>query len=200
MAEKSKGDKFPLLIYRRWAKMLRLPALLIALVSGFIWWVSPQHPLFEKGALVFIVIAVIGALVFLYSILATRAAYVQCFPNFVKIRIPFFTLAVSYARILQVRPIEYHSQLPVGSMKRPQARLLEPFLGRTVILLELNGFPTSERRLRFWLPWFMFASEVTGFVLVVKDWMALSRQISVFSDRWVARRQMRRRPTIGRLR
>jgi len=200
MAKAHKGDKFPLLIYRRWAKMLRLPGLLIAIASGVTWWFSPQHPLLEEYAWVFIIIGVVGALVFLYSILAHRAAYIQCFPNYIRVRTPFSSFAISYGRVLQVRPIEFYTQLPIGKMKRTQTRLLEPYLGHTAILLELNGFPTSERRLRTWLPWFMFASDVTGFLLVVQDWMALSRQISVFSDAWVARRQARQRPMIGRMR
>jgi hypothetical protein len=44
----------------------------------------------------------------------------------------------------------------------------------------------------------MFARDAVGFVLVVNDWMAVSRQISVFSDYWTARRQARQRRTIGR--
>jgi hypothetical protein len=42
----------------------------------------------------------------------------------------------------------------------------------------------------------MFATEVTGIVLVVDDWMALSRQITTYSDRWITRRQARRRSSI----
>ena len=194
MADKSRGDKFPLLIYRRWAKMLRLPALLIAIASGVAWWFAPDILLLAGHDWVPIVIGVIGAIIFFYSLLAQRASYMQCLPNYVKIRTPFSPVAVSYRRILQVRPIEFHSQFSPAKLNRSQRRLLHPFLGHTAILLELRGFPTGERRLRMWLPWFMFAAEVTGFVLVVEDWMALTRQISTCSDRWVARRQARQRP------
>lgn len=197
MAEESRGDKFPLLIYRRWARMLRLPSLLIAVLCGVAWWYAPQIPLLADREWVAIVIGAVGALIFFYSLLARRAAYVQCLPNYVKIRTPFLSVAVSYKRVLQVRPVEFHSQLSVADMNRSQRRLLSPFLGRTVILLELNSFPTGERRLRTWIPWFMFAAEATGFVLVVEDWMGLSRQLGVFSDRWVTRRQERQRSRYG---
>jgi hypothetical protein len=196
MANKSKGNKYPLLIYRRWAKMLRWPSLLIAVASGIAWWLAPNQPLFSEKRWIFIVIGSIGLFIFLYSLLAFRAAYVQCLDNYVKIRTPFLTVAVSYKRMLQVRPVQFHSQLPLAKLKRPQLRLLEPYLGYTVLLMELNGFPVSERRLRRWLPWHMFGNDVAGFVLVVEDWMALSRQISVFTDHWTARRQASQRHRI----
>ncbi len=197
MAEKSKGEKFPLLIYRRWSKMLRLPALLIAVSSGAVWRFAPNDTPLAGNEWGLIVLSGVGALIFIYSLWARQTAYVQCFPSFVKIRTPFLSVAISYQRIIQVRPVEFHSELPLGDLKRTQLRLLEPFLGQTIILLELKRYPVGEGRLRSWLPWFMFASKVTGFLLVVEDWMALSRQMSIFSDRWVARRQARQRASIG---
>lgn len=198
MNGESKGNKYPLLIYRRWARMLRLPSLLIAIAGAVMWRFAPDDPLLADRAWAFIVIGVVGALIFFYSLLARQAAYVQCLPDFLRIRTPFLPVTISYRRILQVRPIEFHSQLSLPKMKSTQRRLLDPFLGRTVILLELQGFPVGERRLRTWLPWFMFGSEVTGLVLVVGDWMALSQQISVFSDHLSARRRARQRPPMGR--
>jgi len=197
MAEQTPGDKFPLLIYRRWARMLRLPGLLIAVASGAVWWFAPNDPLLAERDWVFIVLGLVGGLIFLYSLWVRQMAYVRCYPDYLKIRTPFMAVAISYKRILQVRPVEFHMQLPLSKMKRTQRRLLEPFLTQTVIVLELRQFPTSERRLRTWLPWFMFASQVTGFVLVTNDWMTLSRQVSAFSDRWTVRRQAQQRPSTG---
>jgi hypothetical protein len=199
VARKSRGEKFPLLIYRRWAKMLRLPGLLIAVSAGVVWWFAPDYPLLADNQWALIALGVIGALIFFYSLYARQAAYVQCLPRYVKIRTPFMSVAVSYRRIRQVRPVEFHTQLPLSDLKSTQRRLLQPFLPQTIILLELNRFPTSERRLRTWVPWFMFAADVRGFLLVVDSWMDLSRQISVFADRWITDRQARHRPAAGRM-
>jgi hypothetical protein len=182
------GDKFPLLIYRRWAKMLRLPSLLVAIASGVAWWYAPSIPLLADHDWTTIVIGVVAALIFFYSLLAHRAAYVQCLPDYFKIRTPFLPVAVSYKRILQARPVEFHTQFSLSKMGRPRRRLVEPYLGRTTVLLEMRNLPGREGWLRRWLPWYMFASQVTGFVLVVEDWMALSQQIESFSDRWTTRR------------
>jgi hypothetical protein len=197
MADESKGIKFPLLVYRRWARMLRSPSLLIVIVCGVAWWYAAEIPLLADYDWAPLAIGGVGLLIFFYSLLARQASYVQCLPNYVKIRTPFMSVVISYRRVLRVKPTEFHSQLSLGDLNSSQRRLLNPFLGRTVILLELNSFPVSERRLRTWIPWFMFATEATGFVLVVDDWMALSQQLTVFTDRWVARRQERQRPRGG---
>ena len=197
MAESSQGKKFPLLIYRRWAKMLRVPSLLVIVASAAAWWYAPQNELVENTEWLFLVIAAVTGVIFIYSLLAGRSAYVQCLPDYLRVRTPFLSVAISYQRILQVRPITFRSQLDLAKMKSPRRRMVQPFLGYTALLLELRGFPVSERRLRTWLPWFMFATEVTGLVLVIEDWMALSRQITTFSDRAIARRQERQRPQIG---
>ncbi len=196
MAKKNKGDKFPLLIYRRWAKTLRWPSFFIFLISGAALWFDLESSVISDRVWLFYVMAGIGLLIFAYSVYAQRASYVQCFPNYIRIRTPFLPVAVSYKRVLQVRPVDFHTQLP-AKLRSPQMRLLEPYLGRTVILLELTAFPVKETRLRRWLPWYMFARDVTGFVLVVEDWMALSRQIGGFSDRWIVRHRARPRPIFG---
>jgi hypothetical protein len=196
MAKKTKGDKFPLLVYRRWARMLRWSSFFIFLISAAALWFDLDASLISGRVWLFYIAAGVGLLIFVYSVYAYRASYVQCFTNYVRIRTPFLAVAVSYKRVLQVRPVDFHTQLP-AKLRSPQMRLLEPYLGRTVILLELSAFPVKESRLRRWLPWYMFARDVTGFVLVVEDWMALSRQIGGFSDRWIARHRTRPRPIFG---
>jgi len=200
MAESSQGKKFPLLIYRRWAKMLRAPSLLVVVASVAAWRYAPQNELVEGTEGLFLVIATVMGVVFVYSLLAGRSSYVQCLPDYVRICTPFLSVAIAYPRILQVRPITFRSQLDLSKMKSPRRRMVQPFLGYTALLLDLRGFPVSERRLRTWLPWFMFATEVTGLVLVVEDWMALSQQITSFSDRALTRRQAHQRPQVGRRR
>ena len=68
MAGKDQGEKFPLLIYRRWARMLCLPSLLIAVASGVAWWFAPDISLLADHDWVPIVIGLVGALIFVYSL------------------------------------------------------------------------------------------------------------------------------------
>jgi hypothetical protein len=190
--QKKRGDKFPLLIYQRWGKMLRMPSLLTAIVSSAAWWYAPSVPDLQGRDWAFLAIAIISALIFIYSLLARRAAYVQCRSDHLRVRTPFLPLAVSYKRILGAKPVEFHSQLP-PKMSGPQRRLLQPYLGRTIVLLELRGLPGSKRQLRLWLPWYMFARQITGLLLPVEDWMTLSQQIVSFADRWTTSRLDRQR-------
>ncbi len=193
MKKKNRGDKFPLIAYQRWGKMLRAPSLLISITCGVAWWYAPTNPELQGRDWTFLVIAIIGALIFSYSLLARRAAIVQCRADHLMIRTPFLPLAISYKRILRVTPVEFHSQLSLPKMSRPRRRLLQPYLGRTTVLLEMRGLPFSKRQLRLWLPWYMFAKQVTGLVLLTDDWMTLSQQITSYSDRWTTARLERQR-------
>lgn len=193
MTEKkqTRGDRFPLLVYQRWGKMLRTPSLLIAIASFVTWWFIPPDEGLDGVAWALLAIGAIGLIIFFYALLARRAAYVQCTSQYLKIRTPLMPVAISYARILQVRPNDFNQQFSRGDLKSSQRRLVEPFFGKTVLVMELKAFPMKERSLRLWLNRFMFATNVTGFVLLVEDWMALSRQISMHLDQWVARRQQK---------
>jgi hypothetical protein len=193
MTKKNRGKKFPLLVYQRWGKMLRAPSLLIAIASGISWWYAPTNPELQGREWTFLIIAIIGVLIFIYSLLARRAAYVQCRANHLMIRTPFLPLAISYKRIIKTRSVEFHSQLSLPKMGRPQRRLLQPYLGRTTVLLEMRKLPSSKRQLRLWLPWYMFAKQVPGLVLLTDDWMTLSQQITSYSDRWTTGRLERQR-------
>jgi len=193
MMKKKRAKRFPLLIYQRWSKMLYLPSLLIAVVSGISWWVTRQVESLQRHAWALLIIGAIGLVIFLYALLVRYTAYVQCTPKFIKIRTPLMSIVVSYARILQVHPDEFYEQFPTNELSHSHRRLVEPFLWNKALVLELKEFPMKETMLRLWLHQLMFATDAKGLVLVVEDWKTLSRQIGVFFDRWMTPRQIQRK-------
>jgi len=183
--KRKKTKRFPLLIYRRWSKMLYLPSLLIAIVSGVSWWFARQSESLQDHAWFMLAIGAVGLLIFLYALWVRRAAYVQCTPNLIKIRTPFMPVVVSYARLLQVHPDEFYEQFPAEKQSRSHRRLVEPYQRNKAVVLELKDFPMKEKTLRLWLSRFMFATDTKGLVLLVEDWQTLSRQIDAFFDLWM---------------
>ena len=65
--------------------------------------------------------------------------------------------------------------------------------GKAAIMVELSKYPLDERWLRLWFNRFLFAPTGAGFVLLVEDWMGLSRQLDDFRSDWAMRRAERRR-------
>jgi hypothetical protein len=69
---------------------------------------------------------------------------------------------------------------------------ITPLYGKTVLLLELKGYPIHPLLLRLFLPGVMFAPQTTGFVLLVPDWMKLSTELDSF--RGALQQTQNRRP------
>ena len=68
-----------------------------------------------------------------------------------------------------------------------------PYWGRTAVVVQISKFPVQKNWLRLWFNRYMFSPEVTGFVFLVEDWMAFSRQLDDFRSNWELRRAERRK-------
>jgi hypothetical protein len=82
---------------------------------------------------------------------------------------------------------------PPSSLARGQRGLLAPFFGMTALGLDLRGLPLSGLARRLFFSRFLFAPDQTGLVLIVRDWMALSRQIATIGEKARASAQPRGR-------
>ncbi len=83
---------------------------------------------------------------------------------------------------------------PPSELKRGSQDLLEPFYGATALGVDLHGYPIHPFVLRLFINRFLFAKDQPGFVFLVKDWMALSNQLSTLMDRWRSRQTERSGP------
>ena len=196
MKANTKATKFPLLIYRRYHQVQRgrsvmwlivgiVLAVLAALfgllgpnlVSGDVWL------LFWAG----MVIAVFGLIRFLFTLVLSRIPYVQCTPRTVKIQTPFMPVVFSYKRIENTRPNNIHDVFPPQKQKGERKKMLETLWGETAVVVDLKGYPVSKSLLRTMLGPYLLTPKGTGFVFLVKDWMALSRQLADYQEQWRAR-------------
>lgn len=187
----STGKRHPLLLYTRLFAMLRVPALLIAGLCGGLWWFALRIPLLSsdlaQGAL--LIAAGLCGLLFLYTLVGPLLSYVRCYPKYLLVSTPLYRLAISYSRIRTTRPVLFN---PTG-IRWSQERFLQPFFGRTILALDLNRYPISEKWLRLWLNAFMFQPDSVGLLFHTKDWMALSRDIDTYRSQWKSRQAERHR-------
>lgn len=180
MKTRTKGQRFRLLLYRRFFDRLWKATLVLGLALAGVWWQG------ELGLIIvvppaldpWIFLAAIVVLVFtLFAMLARNMSYVQARRDHLRVVTPFLRLKVSYRRVRSVHPAEFHQLFPPVEAGWADRRLLAPFYPETAVVVEVIDYPFSPALLRFFLPPQMFYPQMPGFVFVVNDWMTLSTEI-----------------------
>ena len=189
------GSRHPLLFYRRtmdriWKATLALGILLIA-VSVFSL-VRPTQVLGMTSDTWLFVAAAVALALSIFAFFARFVAYVQAQPDSLKIVTPFLRFHVSYKRMRRVHPTLTQQVFPPEKSSWSQRSFLEPFYGKTVLVVELKGFPIRPGLLKLFLPDSMFARSTTGLVLMVPDWMQLSTDIDTFRGTWLQKESVAR--------
>jgi hypothetical protein len=196
MEAKNVGDRHPLLFYQRtMGRMWRLTLFLGLILIGT--WVITQigtaSPFLRAGGVLLLAAGIIVLMVSVFAFFARFMAYVQAQRKFLKIVTPFLRMKVSYRRMRSVRPMLVQQIFPKDKSRRSQRNFLEPFYGKTALILDLKGFPMNPTLLRLFIPAQMFSPQTTGFVLVVPDWMKLSTELESFRGSWLQAGKARER-------
>jgi hypothetical protein len=186
VATRKKGRRFTLLIYKRFMDRLWAATLVLGLLLAGVWWqalggwVIPLSIFTET----WVYMAALVVLLFsIFALLARRMGFVQAYADHLRLGTPFLRLKVSYRRVRSVHLAEFSQLFPPGQAGWAEHRLLTPFYGQTAVLVELYEYPLGLGALRFFMPKQMFHPQMTGLVLMVEDWMALSTEIdSLFGD------------------
>jgi hypothetical protein len=193
------GKRFRLLIYGRMWQRWAWPCILIVPASIALWWFAPRISIlyapFRPLALVPIPVALA---ILAYAYLARRLAWVQCRPNHLRIQTPLYPLVVSYGRVKVVRPQTFAQVFAPAQEKQARRRWLRPYWGKTALVVDLTKYPIGQAWLRLWFSPYLLAPQAPGFVLLVEDWIALSRQLDEFRSAWETRRATRRQATSPR--
>lgn len=182
------GKRHLLLIYTRLYRTWRNPALLIAIFAGVLWWFAPAplDQFLPQSAL--LATMIVSALLFVYAVAGERLTYVRCYPAYLRVSTPLYSLAISYDRIRTSRPVRF---APSG-VRWTQRWLVEPFIGHTALALDLQGYPVSKGFLRLWFNRYVLPGDFLGLLFLTPDWMALSREIEVYRGEWKMRRRTAR--------
>lgn len=171
------GHRHPLLIYQRFIDRLFWPVLLVGVALLVLWWFGSEF--LNSFVLEILVLSagIIGVAMALFLMLARRVTYVQAFPDHLRIITPYLRLKISYRRIRSVHSANVQQLFPIERARGAEKSLLEPFYGKTIVVVDLAGYPMSPRVLRLFLPRQMFVPKGIGFVLITADWMSLSTEI-----------------------
>lgn len=174
------GHKYPLIVYqhmlnRWWPPMITLGLGMFAL--AYSEYIEPMAQFLPWRWQLFAGIGGLCILIGFFFLILRHLAYVQPFPEYLKLVTPFMRINISYKRIKKTTTTEMHYLFPRKSMSGWVQDIFEPLAGRTAIVVDLNGYPISPAMLRFFLSRFFFKDKTPHLVILVKDWMRFSSEL-----------------------
>ncbi len=189
----TKTPRFVLLPYLALSKRWVGPALWLIPAGILLWWSVPQTAQLEQRyPFLGFIISGVGLVIVIYTFLARRA-HVSCHKSNFVIHTPFYPIAFSYQRVEMVRPTEFKSIFPPENEKNSRRRLYKNIWGKTVIVINVKGYPFPKWWLRLWFHPYLMHPRETALVLPVEDWMGLSRSLEALRSNWLEGQRQRRR-------
>lgn len=173
------------LLNRWWRALLAIGVALLILAGGLggLPLLLPQYPFLWVSDWKLWFLGGVGGLAILLAVFLAairRSAYVQPFENHLRLATPFLRVDISYRRFRRTYADEFQHLFPLKKYKAWARELLEPLAGRTVLVLELTGFPVPRWTLRLFLSPFFFPDRTPRLALLVSDWIALSTEVDSF--------------------
>ncbi|MEZ0397248.1 MAG: hypothetical protein ABWK53_12570 [Anaerolineales bacterium] len=196
---------YTFLLNRWWRAVMACGLTLLLLTAGLalIPYYFPHFPVVWVADWILWITAGLGALtvggaLFLASI--RKSAYVQVFPDHLRLVTPFLRLRIGYQRLRRTYSAEMGRLFPVNRVRGRKREILRLLASRTAVVLELRQLPLSRPALSLFLSPFFFPDKTPRMALLVSDWMAFATELdsalSVFQDRL---RQSVRPPASGLL-
>ncbi len=174
------GHRYPLIVYRhmlnRW-----WPAM-FAIGLGMLAWAYSEYiePLGRFRTWVWGFDAAVGGLAILIGIFFWSIryfAYVQPYPNYLKLVTPFMRINISYKRIQKTTATEMRYLFEYKKMSGWVRDIFSPLASKTALVIDLNGYPLSPAVLRLFLSRFFFKDKTPHLVILVQDWMRFSSEL-----------------------
>jgi hypothetical protein len=137
--------------------------------------------------------AIVSLVLSIFAFFTRYMSYVQAHRSYLSIVTPFLRLKISYQRLRSVQPALVQQLFPKDGSSWSQRAFLEPFYGKTALVMELRGYPLSPTLLKLFLPAQMFSPRSTGFVIIIPDWMKFSTELDSLRGTWMQKRKTLRR-------
>jgi hypothetical protein len=174
------GHKYPLIIYRHilnrwWPAMIAIGLGMFAL--AYSEYIQPLGRFLPWRWQLFAGIGGLAIMVGIFFWIIRFFAYVQPFPNYLKLVTPFMRLNISYKRIKKTTATEMRYIFSYKSMSGWVQEIFSPLATKTALVIDLNSYPISSRLLRLFLHRFFFKDKTPHLVILVDDWMRFSSEL-----------------------
>ncbi len=158
--------------------LLGLALLILGLVD--IFW---QPILGDFWFLIWIALAVVAALWVYYAFIMRRAG-LFLYPSHFILRGPSKSVKVSYGRIHSITTTQPAQHFQLSELNRQERTLVKPYYKQTCVFVGLSSFPKSLKNRNRWFPRSLFGFRERGILLIVADWLTLSRNLEDARQRW----------------
>ena len=123
------------------------------------------------------------------------SAYVQPFPDHLRLATPFLRMSISYRRILRTTSAAMATLFPPRNLSGLRRDILGPLFSRTAVVLDLNALPIPVSTLRLFLSPFFFKDRTPHLVILVRDWLSFSTELESMRTGTTAREASPRGPS-----
>ena len=189
------GNRHRLMLYTYvlnhwWRSTLGIGIVLLVMVAALTWLPSvlPQYTPPQVAGWMLWLAGGVGALAaFLGIFLAAvrRSAYVQPFDNHLRLVTPFLRMNISYRRFIQASSAEMGRLFSIDDLKGWKRSFLRPLASRTVIVLEMKGWPLPRWVLYLFLSPYFFPDKTSRLALLVPDWIKFSTELESYRSAWL---------------
>lgn len=182
-------QRHPLLVYHNLGRRYRPPALLLmvmglfALLPTFIGELENDAVEPETLALFGLVVILVGAGLWLLSVLATVRSYVEVRPDVLLVSGPFRRTMISYHRIKLVQPVQVSQLYPRKDLKGMGRPLVRPLLAMTAVEVQMHSWPEPKERLVRRYGQYLFSPRSDAWLFIVPAYAMLIRQIDAAVQR-----------------
>jgi hypothetical protein len=162
-------------------KLLLLAVLMLALglvdqftgILGLNWY------------LIWVALVAVAILWFYYALLMPRAA-VYVAPGYLRLQGPVVGRKLSFKRIRSISADKMDQHYPYEALTLNERPVLKQLHQQTCTFVELNSYPKSFKRRRWWFPRTLFGTRRKGLLCYVEDWMELSQELESVRARHLA--------------
>ena len=174
------GHKYPLIVYRHmlnrwWPAMIAIGLVMFAL--AYSEYIDPLAQFLPWRWKVFGAVGVLAILTGIFFLVLRYVAYVQPFPEYLKLVTPFLRINISYKRFRKTTTTEMRYLFPQKSLSGWVQEIFAPLASQTAMVIELTGYPVSPFMLRLFLSRFFFKDKTPHLVILVNDWMRFSAEL-----------------------
>ena len=176
-----KPKRYPLPVYERMLKRWVSATFWLAVfVTGFgaaAWFYAPQFSDFN----IYLLLGA-GAFAFLVTLilfLIRKAAYLQLYPEYLRIVTPFMRVKVNYKSIKRTNTAEMGNLFSMKKVRGMRREIVAPFIKHTAIVLNLSASPMASWILHSFLSYFFFIpkDKTPHFILLVDNWLDFSTDL-----------------------